>query len=90
MEKMKKEHHELFLRCAEKEVEKMPADHPAFNEDYVRDKNDKLSLLYWVISRDFIKTVPLCTSLLAYPSIAFTLSAVEHYFNVVIAGKYRS
>ena len=42
MENIKKEHHELLLICAEKEVEKMQADHPAFNEDYLRDNNDKV------------------------------------------------
>ena len=42
MENIKKEHHELLLRCAEKQVEKMRADHPAFNEDYFRDNDDKV------------------------------------------------
>ena len=28
MENIEKEHHEMLLRCAEKEVEKMPANHP--------------------------------------------------------------
>ena len=42
MESIKKEHHELLLRYAEKEVEKMSADHPAFIEDYFRDNDDKV------------------------------------------------
>ena len=41
MEYIKKEHHELLLRCAE-EVENMPAEHPAFNEDFFRDNDDKV------------------------------------------------
>ena len=44
MENIKKEHHELRLRCAEKDVRKMPADHPVFNDDCFRDNDDKVCL----------------------------------------------
>ena len=41
MEKnIKKQHQEVILRCPEKEVKKMPADHQTFIEDYFRDNNE--------------------------------------------------